>query len=197
MSENLCRDCGHTEDDHDGYGGLCDGATDIASRTMCGCDEFRACNTTATPPLAADHAQARIEGWIALDATGGRMADDLFVSQEVALREWPTAHAVPVFTALAAASPGEGREPECEGCNDTKSIRVIADGVDIGRQVCPMCAPVATPPAAPAVGVTEKMVLSRVVADPTWAGGGYIRFDDASVAVGSLVEYAALRGTEG
>jgi hypothetical protein len=36
-------------------------------------------------------------GWIALDAGGERMADELFVSQAVALREWPTANAVPVF----------------------------------------------------------------------------------------------------
>lgn len=35
-----CRHCGHTEADHDGYGGLCDGLGYNDSREVCGCDEF-------------------------------------------------------------------------------------------------------------------------------------------------------------
>lgn len=35
-----CQKCGHAEDDHDGYGGLCDGGTDPDTRSMCGCTEY-------------------------------------------------------------------------------------------------------------------------------------------------------------
>jgi hypothetical protein len=35
-----CGACGHTEDDHDGYGGMCDGLGDNASREVCGCVAF-------------------------------------------------------------------------------------------------------------------------------------------------------------
>jgi hypothetical protein len=49
---NRCADCHHIEDDHDGYGGMCDGLlTEAASReewndlmdarAMCGCTNFR------------------------------------------------------------------------------------------------------------------------------------------------------------
>lgn len=37
-----CVNCGHIEDDHDGYGGLCDGLGWNASRTICGCQHFAA-----------------------------------------------------------------------------------------------------------------------------------------------------------
>ena len=40
MSEAKCRECGHVEADHDGYGGLCDGLGYNESRTICGCEEF-------------------------------------------------------------------------------------------------------------------------------------------------------------
>ena len=37
-----CARCGHSEDDHDGYGGLCDGLGFTSDRTMCGCSSFSA-----------------------------------------------------------------------------------------------------------------------------------------------------------
>lgn len=52
--------------------------------------------------------EAQCLGWAMLDASGGRMADELFVSQEVALREWPTANAVPVFTAFPPSVEARG-----------------------------------------------------------------------------------------
>jgi hypothetical protein len=54
-----------------------------------------------------------------------------------------------------SAAP-HGEAVACEGCQDRKTIRVIADGVDIGRQVCPLC--------APAARVTAEMVEAFIAA---------------------------------
>lgn len=35
-----CVTCSHSEDDHDGYGGMCDGLGYNESRTVCGCQQF-------------------------------------------------------------------------------------------------------------------------------------------------------------
>lgn len=38
---NPCANCGHAEDDHDGYGGLCDGFGWNNSRMVCGCVVYK------------------------------------------------------------------------------------------------------------------------------------------------------------
>lgn len=47
--EPLCVNCNHTEDDHDGYGGMCDGLGFNASREICGCQKFAAPAPSDTP----------------------------------------------------------------------------------------------------------------------------------------------------
>lgn len=38
--QDKCVKCGHIEDDHDGYGGMCDGLGWNASREVCPCQDF-------------------------------------------------------------------------------------------------------------------------------------------------------------
>jgi len=64
-------------------------------------------------------------GWIALDAGGERMADELFVSQAVALREWPTANAVPVFRTHPA--------PAARVTIDDRFILAVEEEVGMGN----------------------------------------------------------------
>ena len=52
---------------------------------------------------AAKEGNMRLVGWMAVDAQGERMADEMFVSSVVALREWPTCHPLPLYTYPLAA----------------------------------------------------------------------------------------------
>ncbi len=148
----------------------------------------------ATPPLAADHAQAR------------EFANLVTYHDPERITTWNHHIALTLaraYLALAAASPGEGREPELDFDKFAHSLAVTFLGLDAVNSPPPKAVmdSVAdllrslyrTPPAAPAVGVTitEAMVEAFIAEFHSNMTFGNYREHIKSALT------AALRGTEG